>query len=646
MRPRLLLVEDEPEIGKLLHRFLSRTGFEVVWVRDGEAATRRFAAEPFHLVLTDGLLPKKTGLDIAREIRASPRGARTGVVMMTAAFRTGRARRDAYDVGVDAFFEKPFVVTELRAKLLELLERQREAGSDVAIEPSAPVPADARAKPASSPASAVSSPLPEARRPAPPEPPTEPRSLLAPGDAARALLDVARARATGILRFTDGSAALEIAFARGIPVGAWDNLRENALGERLLREGVLGPADLRRLLERLSETKERVGEALIALGLCDEAKTLSALEAQARERLRRAATWSCGSVQLVEDSAAVERASLQAMDLLEVLLEAALDGEGVDARREFAARRDETVEKTVDFEEGLLAFARLRPESPLPGAILAGTKTVGAVLGGLPLAAVGELCALRFAGLVRLGSDPPADERVIPRALRREEAADVVVDKELVARLQRALLRARGGTLYDFVNVPRTAPDDEVRRAVTRTRETLGPEAHEGRVLGPARAAAKDVWSLLVEAESVLTDPERRREYDASLAPPRPPGDNHKQLAERRFFEGKALLAEGSLALARAAFEDAVRAVPIDGAYVAHLGWAALLDGSLPEERAMAILESALAVNRQAATPYFFLGLAALRRGDIDSARSYLGQAARRSPGDDEILTALRSLRS
>ena len=120
MTIRVLIIEDDVGIGSLLVRALSKWGFDVTLERNGSQGIERFEHEKYDVALIDGLLPGRNGFAVASRIRALEGGDKIGLVMISAAFRNHQAKNDAHNAGFDAFYAKPFVVSEVREKLVEL----------------------------------------------------------------------------------------------------------------------------------------------------------------------------------------------------------------------------------------------------------------------------------------------------------------------------------------------------------------------------------------------------------------------------------------------------------------------------------------------------------------------------------------------
>lgn len=113
--PRLLLVEDDPHIRRLLTATLRRSVWQVDEAVTGEAALDRLREGPYEAVLLDLILPQLGGFRVCQQIRELD-GERPFVIMMTAD-DSQETREMADDCGVDEFLPKPFDVAELVKRL-------------------------------------------------------------------------------------------------------------------------------------------------------------------------------------------------------------------------------------------------------------------------------------------------------------------------------------------------------------------------------------------------------------------------------------------------------------------------------------------------------------------------------------------------
>lgn len=117
---RVLLVEDDPLLGDGVQVGLRQAGYVVDWVRDGEEAAAALATGDYAAVVLDIGLPKRSGLQVLRGLRA--RGERVPVLLLTA--RDAIADRvEGLDAGADDYLVKPFALEELSARLRALVRR-------------------------------------------------------------------------------------------------------------------------------------------------------------------------------------------------------------------------------------------------------------------------------------------------------------------------------------------------------------------------------------------------------------------------------------------------------------------------------------------------------------------------------------------
>ena len=115
---RILLVEDDPKVGAFLQQGLGEEGFEVERAYDGEEALAKAVRFDPDIILLDLMLPKKTGIEVAVELRA--RGWRTPILMLTAR-DTPEDRDDSLAAGIDDLLGKPFHFSELLRRIEALV---------------------------------------------------------------------------------------------------------------------------------------------------------------------------------------------------------------------------------------------------------------------------------------------------------------------------------------------------------------------------------------------------------------------------------------------------------------------------------------------------------------------------------------------
>ena len=117
---RLLLVEDDPNLGSLLKEYLQAKGFDVMLATDGEKGFKTFSQHEFDFVILDVMLPEKDGFTVAKEIRAINQ-------KIPILFLTARSLKEdtlkGFNVGADDYVTKPFSMEELLVRIQAIIRR-------------------------------------------------------------------------------------------------------------------------------------------------------------------------------------------------------------------------------------------------------------------------------------------------------------------------------------------------------------------------------------------------------------------------------------------------------------------------------------------------------------------------------------------
>jgi len=123
---RILLAEDEPDMAMGLRDNLQFEGYEVITASDGEEAIDKAKAERPDLIVLDVMMPKRTGLEVCKEVREA--GFTVPILMLTAKSQEIDIVR-GLEAGADDYVTKPFSVRELLARIKAILRRSTETTS-------------------------------------------------------------------------------------------------------------------------------------------------------------------------------------------------------------------------------------------------------------------------------------------------------------------------------------------------------------------------------------------------------------------------------------------------------------------------------------------------------------------------------------
>jgi DNA-binding response OmpR family regulator len=120
MAKRILIVDDEPNIVVPLEFLMKREGYDVSVAGDGQAALEALEGGAPDLVILDVMLPRMSGFEVCRKIRANSRFGGLRILMLTAKGRDSEMEK-GLGLGADAYVTKPFSTRDLVAKVRSLL---------------------------------------------------------------------------------------------------------------------------------------------------------------------------------------------------------------------------------------------------------------------------------------------------------------------------------------------------------------------------------------------------------------------------------------------------------------------------------------------------------------------------------------------
>ena len=124
---KLLIVDDEPAIRKLIVKYALFEGYEIDEASNGMEALERCASTAYDLVILDIMMPEMDGFTAARELKKRPPAL---PIVMLSARGEEYDRINGFEIGVDDYVTKPFSPKELMLRIAAILRRVRQSGAD------------------------------------------------------------------------------------------------------------------------------------------------------------------------------------------------------------------------------------------------------------------------------------------------------------------------------------------------------------------------------------------------------------------------------------------------------------------------------------------------------------------------------------
>ena len=292
----VLIVDDDRAIQRMLADALTKQGFTVSVERDGEWAIKTFEKKPFDLVLLDLLLPAVNGYEVARKLRATPRGRKTPIIMISGVYKNAVHQREALEKhGAFAFVEKPLKLSTLFAKLREALGDRYpvpDARTQITAAPRPPEVteefADPQAKEEATHVEAASR--------------TVASFQALKGDFAQkpfpeVLAEIYRWKGTGALLLRREKVKKIVYFRDGFPQSIKSNLLSECLGQIMVQERMISDAECEESLKRMKASGRQQGTVLIEMGCISPHNLVYALNLQLQTKLWDVFRWTEGEFQ-------------------------------------------------------------------------------------------------------------------------------------------------------------------------------------------------------------------------------------------------------------------------------------------------------------------------------------------------------------
>lgn len=126
---KILLAEDDHNLGTLLHEYLEAKGYEVMLAKDGNEGLDLFLKHEFDFCILDVMMPKKDGFALAKEIKT--KNAEIPLIFLTAKSMQDDTLK-GFELGADDYITKPFSMEELLVRIKAILKRTKKMEIEVA----------------------------------------------------------------------------------------------------------------------------------------------------------------------------------------------------------------------------------------------------------------------------------------------------------------------------------------------------------------------------------------------------------------------------------------------------------------------------------------------------------------------------------
>jgi len=426
-------------------------------------------------------------------------------------------------------------------------------------------------------------------------------------------------------------------------VFAVSNLVEDQFLERLVRAGLLSPAERGTIQREAARAGRKAAAVAIEAGIVDETALREEIASHVRTWVADALAWTDGQFRFDAGRPDLGGEVLCAVPIPEVILEHTRSHPArIDAVRVRIGPPDLLVHVDAVAARALDGLAREASVDHLLRACEGPTTVADAVVSapGGPDAAYRALYGMLLLRALRRG-DSSSAAAAVAAATRTEKP----VTRE---EIEGWIARARSASHYDILGVATNASAEEIRHGYYRHARRLHPDRIRSGPFRDLLDQVEDFFAKVTEAHNTLSLPDQRREYDQYLAElaARTQTDEVKDtayLARQNFLRGRAALERRRFSEALSFLENAVRLDDGPSEYHRELGRVLAMNPRRREE-AEERMRRAIAIDPSAIDGYLALADMFARTDRADEAASVLREALRWEPGHPDALARLKDL--
>ncbi len=640
MSMRILLVEDDRYFLGILSDYLSHVGFEVLAAADGLAGLELAQNEQVDLVLTDVLMPRLSGLELAARLKELGTDEAPPVLLMSAVYQDeADIQSNLRQCGADDYLIKPFTMEELYRKLGEHLALARPsplgegrggAGDTLVLVPGWEGDIE----------------LPSSGE-------------IEPGFLGEFMLQLLSASHTGVLEMVDGSRWKNIVFLNGYPMWSDGGGTHNRMGTMLLEEGTIDGDQFKAVVQFMREHEVDFGSALTDTGVFSPTELYRQLRRLTNRRVVSAHSWAVGQWTL--SSTFPRQASCFEVQPLLAVWRGITDHGDSGARAELIAEYEEMYVIPTDSYQAAWTVLRVEEAFEALGSFVNGMRRV-ADLRELEVLSDDELSSalwLMFkAGMVGFAARPAQSGRLSSSADGEVGLTTRVVPavssplSDLAEKIIDDYLHLWQSDFFTIFGVTRDSTEEQVAEALADSPVSWSESDLGESLPGDIRVKARTLLSWIDEGRATLASTEQRAAYSNRLEVGatgvyRTVSEPGRTEAAMFFEEGKSYVRLHDYVAAERAFASAVSSDPQTPEYQAYCAWAGYRragGSSDAVDQARVMLARALKADTHQPMAHYFMGLIHRDQKEFPAALASLQQAVRINPGFEPARRAMQQV--